>query len=296
MIRPGAIGDVFCLLTLQQAIREKYGGFDLYCDKSIIKILGNTIWEYGLVDVLDESNRFSWAGLGADELLNVITPAYVNTPIQLTAYPINEGYPFKVPMQKHLKQYMEKEIGVESKYPLFLQSKPRGHLTEDKFITIQTKAGWSRYKEWSLEQWEELIKIIKNNTTLKIHQIGAADDPTPKGIDQKVKGFGDCLHNQCYAEAHVGIDSIFNHTSDVMWGHKAEKTPAVILFGSTCPTGFGYEGNQNISLDLSCQPCYKENVEIVNAANRSPCFNNHKCMREISPEMVWEKLKEMIGL
>ena len=295
------MGDVFCLLTLQQAIRTKYDKFELYTDPSVCNILGDFIEEYGLVDSLygwrPESADSSRFGFGADNLCSIIE-AYngtKNTAIQLIAYPFSEGYPFKSVMRFHLKQYMERELKIENKGCLFLQSKPIPQ-NNDKYITIQTKTGWSRYKEWSMENWQNLIKLIKNNTTLKIHQIGAANDPVPEGVDKKSSGdFSDCLNEQCWAEAHVGLDSLFNHTSDVIWSHKGGKTPAVILFGSTCPTGFGYEENENISLDLSCQPCYKENVEIVNAANRSLCYNNHKCMKEISPEMVFERLEIILN-
>lgn len=192
---------------------------------------------------------------------------------------------------------MERELKIYSKYPFFLQSKPKNlhpWSTRKGFITIQTKCGWSRYKEWPIENWEKLIKIIKKNSALKIHQIGAANDPVPNGVDLKFDGFSTCVNEQCWAEAHVGLDSVFNHTSDILWSHKANKTPAVILFGSTCPTGFGYEGNENIFLDKSCQPCYKENVEITNALNRSPCYNGHCCMVEITPQMVWERLEKIL--
>lgn len=290
IIRPGALGDVFCLLTLQQAIRKKYGGFDLYTASSTLRVLEGFIKDHNLVDNLFDSDV-----LAPNYELYPSEQWYKNKPIKLIAYPFNEGYPFNSGMKKHLKQYMEKEININSEYDLLLQSKPICLETSEDYITIQTKAGWSRYKEWSSDQWEELIKIIKQETTLKVHQIGAAAEPVLEGVDFKVmSGFDDCIHHQCYAKAHVGIDSIFNHTTDVIWSHKAAKTPAVIIFGSTCHTGFGYEGNENIFLDISCQPCYKENIEIVNAVNRSPCWNDHICMRQITPEMVWERLKKIL--
>lgn len=284
ILRLGALGDVLCSLSLHREIKEKYGELYYYTHSSTIKALGPFIKEYGLVDDLIDCET---------SLLDTNNHNYH----KLIAYPISKGYPFKIPMQNHLKRYMERELKIDKKYDFFLQSKPINFhpwRQGKKFITIQTKCGWSRYKEWPITKWEELIKIIKKNSALKIHQIGAANDPVPKGVDLKFDGFSTCVNEQCWAEAHIGLDSIFNHTSDILWSHKAKRTPAVIIFGSTCPTGFGYEGNENIFLDKSCQPCYKENIEIVNALNRSSCNNGHCCMMEITPQMVWERLEKIL--
>ena len=170
---------------------EEYGELYYYTHSSTIKALGPFIKEYGLVDDLIDCET---------SLLDTNNHNYH----KLIAYPISKGYPFKIPMQNHLKRYMERELKIDKKYDFFLQSKPINFhpwRQGKKFITIQTKCGWSRYKEWPITKWEELIKIIKKNSALKIHQIGAANDPVPKGVDLKFDGFSTCVNEQFWAEA-----------------------------------------------------------------------------------------------
>ncbi len=77
-----------------------------------------------------------------------------------------------------------------------------------------------------------------------------------------------------YADVHMGIDSFTNHASAAVF------CPSVILFGSTSPTGSGYDQNINIYKDLPCQPCYRE------YKSKDQCPHGKKCMNMITVDEV----------
>ena len=61
--------------------------------------------------------------------------------------------------------------------------------------------------------------------------------------------------------------------------------PTVVLMGPTDPkyTESDLESSEVIRLELACSPCHKK-----------VCPQDHKCMRDITPEMVLEKSKGLI--
>jgi ADP-heptose:LPS heptosyltransferase len=97
------------------------------------------------------------------------------------------------------------------------------------------------------------------------------------------------------ATMHVGVDSFSNHATHLF------NTPAVILWGSTQWSAAGYPNNRNISLGLSCQPCFKE-APNMSIHPKGPCDNppgqvyeapKHACMAGISVIQVDVVIKEM---
>ena len=84
----------------------------------------------------------------------------------------------------------------------------------------------------------------------------------------------------------MGCDSFSNHVAG------AYGTPAVILFGSTSPTGSGYKTATNIYKGIECQPCYKENPE-VSKNPRGSC-DHRTCMKSISVDEVIDAAKKKI--
>lgn len=95
------------------------------------------------------------------------------------------------------------------------------------------------------------------------------------------------------ADFHVGIDSWTNHATNIEWKDKG-KTPAVILWGSTQPSAAGYKHNRNLTANLPCQPCFREDPKISKNP-RGPCPHpegqvyekpQHLCMAKLDREHV----------
>ena len=207
-------------------------------------------------------------------------------------------------MQRHLLEYFAKEMEVDFSFNnlnLSLPSFPTKIKNRDypKHITVQNKTGWSVYKEWW--GWQQLIDMMKQKMPdVEIYQIGGPNDPQISNIDGSFCGepFEDNLAAQAWAVLHLGLDSVFNHTTNINWIGKG-KTKGIILFGSTQADASGYPHNENISLGLACQPCFKEDPK-VSSASLGVCDNppnqtyespQHACMKGITPEMVFDKIK-----
>lgn len=269
--RAGAIGDVFATSVIIEGLKKKYPNSSIYyytkCQAAANLIDG--------VDKVLDSSLWDKRSKGIDCLMY--------------GYPRNEGYP-NFPMKRHLTEYYADNAGVcigNHSFKPFFQD-----LVSGKFITFHIKTGWSIYKEWDIERWNQLIQQLKpllNDT--KLIQIGSNTDPRLIGIDIDFCG-KTSLEQSCAlikdSILHVGVDSFSNHIAGGL------KKKSVILFGSTNPVGFGYPSATNIWKHLSCGPCYKENPE-VSTENQGAC--NHKsCMKKISADEVMQailtKLKE----
>jgi len=282
--RPGAIGDIIMISNCLPKLREQHDRVDLFCHPSIKEILGEFLRNNELVNGVYDSDDLRLHANNYDRIVNCV------------GYPLNEGYP-EVKMRKHLVDYFADELGVKDCFDdLLLQLPPHHAGMIRPYITIQTKTGWSVYKEWW--GWQSLVDKIKmEKSELGIYQIGGPNDPPLVNIDGSFLGqsFDDNLAAQVWGEAHLGLDSVFNHTSNITWQGLGKKN-CVILFGSTQYDASGYRHNTNISLEMPCQPCFREDPNI-SQMSRGVCphpagqsYENpkHECMAKITVDMVYE--------
>ena len=287
--RPGAIGDIVMILNCVPELRKRFGVVDLFCHKSIVDILKNFCVGSGLVDEvrnIDDLDRSDY-----DKVVDCV------------GYPISEGYPDSK-MKKHLIFYFAKELEVDVSFDdvTLTPLKPPSKVNKPLYITVQNKTGWSIYKEWW--GWQKLIDKLKDERPdIGIYQIGGPNDPRLLNIDGSLLGysFDDNLATQIWSKVHLGLDSVFNHTSNYSW-HGIGKKSCVILFGSTQYEASGYQHNTNISLNLPCQPCFRENPETSkvskgvcpNPPNQTYSNPKHECMSGISVKMVYDALMEKL--
>ena len=287
LIRPGAIGDIMMALNFVQELKSKKE-VTFFCSSAIHSMLNNFISDNKLVSFqpLEQYKKENF-----DKTINLI------------GYPLNEGYPYKK-MNRHLLEYFASEIETNFSFDQFTLTLPKfpkkiKNRNTPRYMTFQNKTGWSVYKEWW--GWQELINLIKEKKpNIEIYQIGGSNDPKIENIDGNFCGdsFEDNLAAQAWANIHIGLDSVFNHTTNINWLNKG-RTKGIILFGSTQAEASGYPHNENISLGLSCQPCFKEDPKISrvplglcdNPPNQTYENPQHACMKGISPEMVFEKIK-----
>ena len=273
IIRPGALGDIFCILPLVPLIRKVYSGISIYCADVNFAILNQFVLDNG------PQLKIKFAPLSdlrAEDYDKVLT---------ISGYPAHEGYPNQELRRHIIKNYaLELGVSIEGDIPspeLASYPPPPELIGKSKIITIQTQTGWSRYKELGFSETVKLIDSIKKAAPdVHICHIGGPDHVPLPNVDSSFLGqpFENNVAAQSWADLHVGPDSIFNHTSNITWSHKGRKTKAIIYFGSTSPRGHGYFDNINIYRGLECQPCYRENPEI-SSQNTTPCPYEHKCLK-----------------
>lgn len=287
LIRPGAIGDIMMALNFVQELKIK-NEVSFFCSSGIHAILNNFVSNNKLVNFYPSEEY---------------KQEYFDKTINLIGYPLGEGYPYKK-MNRHLLEYFANEMETNFSFDQFALDLPIfpkkiKNRNTPRYITFQNKTGWSTYKEWW--GWQELINLIKEkNPNVEIYQIGGPNDPQIENTDGSFCGdsFEDNLAAQAWANIHIGLDSVFNHTTNINWLNKG-KTKGIILFGSTQADASGYPHNDNISLGLSCQPCFKEDPKMSrvplglcdNPPNQTYENPQHACMKGITPEMVFDKIK-----
>jgi len=291
LVRPGALGDIVMSLNFIEQLKESYDLF-YFCHKSLYNIFYNFAHFFKLPITFQTLEQYN--------------PKSFDKCINLIGYPLNEGYPYK-PMQNHLLYYLAKEVECEFTFDGFeldLPPLPKKIKNQNspRYITFQNKTGWSVYKEWW--GWQELINLLKNNhPEVEVYQIGGPNDPQIKNTDGSFCGdmFEINVSAQAWANLHIGLDSVLNHTTNIQWRNKG-KTPAVILFGSTQANASGYPHNKNILLNLSCQPCFREDPKL-SKMSLGPCINpspqtydnpKHACMSKITVDMVYAQIKNFL--
>jgi len=293
-VRPGAIGDIIMTMNLVSLYKKQNPDHVVhyFCAAPI----GNQLREF-----MERS--------GVDEVKDVAEYAklkgWYSETKQLVGYPLAEGYPL-VPMGQHLIRYFAKDMGVVldkgEELPSVMLPLP-GRLVDGNYATIHPKAGWSMYKNWPIERWAEVIAAF----TFPVYQIGAADDPKVPGADHRFMGkpLEVAINLIANATIHMGVDSFSNHLTHIEWlnveSGYAKKTPAVILWGSTQYGAAGYLHNTNISLGLSCQPCFKEDPKISqmpmgiceNPPGQTYEQPRHACMMGISVAQVQDAVQQL---
>jgi len=155
----------------------------------------------------------------------------------------------------------------------------------EKYVTVQGKSG-QQVKDY--DYLKEVIERIK----LPVIQMGAANETkiSDKVIDFCGKtNFRECAAIIKGAVCHIGADSVMMHFA----GHFG--TPSVILFGGTTP-------------QAAISPFYK-NLNYIETQDRGRCVTSchlhkcaleedktgHKCINNILPETVADKVAEIIG-
>lgn len=150
------------------------------------------------------------------------------------------------------------------------------HTTSDSFDNGR--------KLWPVEYWEELISMLKKKNCSVI-QLGGSGEQYIKGTVD-LTGKQDIRHSMAIIKAaslHIGI------VSSLMHGAAATGTEAIILFG-----GFeryflhGYKNVHPIESHIPCSPCIEAHTNI------EKCPLNNQCMREITPEIVFNKVAEIL--
>lgn len=255
LCRPGAIGDVLMTLNIIPSLRAQNPGRKIFYFTSPglagPDALGSLLHAAGVDTVMDSSQWERWA------------PRFTKA-VSLIGYPLAAGYPERR-MHWHLVQYFAAEAGVVVPGIVSLKVKRPARpacAPEGRYLTLQTRAGWSKYKEWA--GWEDVAARLAERGV-----------PIVRIDESEGRTLAESIALVANAKAHLGIDSFANHLTNYTWIDDdgiGRKVHAVITWGSTQWQASGYRHNANVSLALPCQPCFRENPAI-SSQPRGPCVN-----------------------
>ena len=290
VFRPGANGDLIMMCNVLPLLKQKFFGYDIDLFTAINRdMLGFIYDQVGINQIFSKD-----VGYNLEFRKN-----YDHFFIPM-GYPLKEGYPDK-PMRKHLIQHFADDLGLNVGNSLpCLELKRMEPLINGNYVTVHCEAGWSLYKNWEFHKWEQ---VIAEYPEVRFVQIGAPDNYKLKGADHSFFGrtMPEAINLISNASFHMGVDSFSNHVTHLKFGGR--QTPALILFGSSQATASGYSKNINVSLNLPCQPCFKEDP-VLSIHPRGICTNpegqtsyyepKHACMANISTEHIANIVGQMI--
>lgn len=145
-------------------------------------------------------------------------------------------------------------------------------------------------KHWFEDAWQQLITQLQQEYDMTTVVLGGPDNQeAAKRICEGSSG-GISLAGQTSitetaalvesAGLLVGVDTGVTHMSI------AFNTPAVILFGSTCPYTQTCRDNAHVLwLGMSCSPCKRRPI----------CFGSFPCMRYLTPQRVMQEVKSVLS-
>lgn len=156
------------------------------------------------------------------------------------------------------------------------------------WVAICPSSNGSR-KEMATNQWEELVAIMTAHRVAAI-QLGNKRDRYIRGA-YNLLGLttpAEALALLATMKAVITVDSFLIH------GAFMQKTPAIVLWGPTNPTVFGYDVHINLrSISSRCDACPIMAHEYLLKCLQGDDFH---CMNRFDMGSVWLELKEFLGM
>lgn len=170
-----------------------------------------------------------------------------------------------------------------------LQKKISNHLLKRPFIALAPGAGF-KTKQWPIEYFRTLIQKIEDSKKFNVVLLGSLKEREQFRPLEISKNVFNLAGNLSLLESAIVLNRakfLVSNDSGLMHMATAVKTPVLAIFGSTVKElGFFPYRSKNLILEnnkLWCRPC--------SHIGRNRCPLGHlKCLKSITPEMVFEKL------
>jgi len=196
------------------------------------------------------------------------------------------------PIEKHaVFRYNEvaQELGCiinEIKFYLPKPKEPEWLRELKDFVVIIPSARWQS-KNWPLPYFVELVKMLPYSFLI----VGSKSDvPEALKIEEYTEGKAISVAGKTTLKELIALfnKSLFVITPDTGTMHLASACgiKVVALFGPTSPKRTGPFGENHLIIrsELSCSPCFRKKCE------------DQKCMREITPQSVYNRIVEWRSL
>lgn len=143
-------------------------------------------------------------------------------------------------------------------------------------------------KAWMNSYYEELAQIIKHSKkNIMIVQLGSGDGIKLKNMDFHIMGESLELTKWILkgSKLHVDIEGGLVHLATQLG------TRCAVLFGPTPQHMYAYEQNENICNEkcYGCMGCHEDWAYRCYKGNEVPM-----CMKMITPQLVWDRIKKYI--
>lgn len=193
-------------------------------------------------------------------------------------------------LNEHLLDIMARKAGLESidlKPEIQFELDPSPVFPEEDKIRIGIHSLGKEFppgvKDYTPERWNEVIRLVKSaNDRVSFVQLGAGADPLLNGVTYNLRGMTSI---QGSVSVLTQLDLFVGQVGFLMHASRAVECPAVIVYGgSEKAHQSGYAENTNIESNPECSPCWIKE-----------CPHNVKCMAEIDPKQVADKILERLS-
>lgn len=156
-----------------------------------------------------------------------------------------------------------------------------------------------KQKVYPPEMLEKVIGLITSehpSCRVFLFGKGSAEEPVINGIVQRnprclnasalLNGIGQELVLMSHLDVMISMDSANMHFASLV------NTPVVSIWGATHPyagfMGWGQDSLNAVQIELGCRPC--------SIFGNKPCLRGDlACLRNISPEMVYDRVKRVLN-
>jgi len=326
IVKIGAIGDVVMCLPLISEIRKREPNARItwLCGKQVLPMLERVEGIDELMAVDENALLKSSLPVRIGEILRIWSKLlFRNFSLQLYYYhsPLykilcmpaffretrgfgkqKSGSMLPVPGRHHSHEYIRAYLNQEEpaeilpEYPLFRNLPGKSGLSDRKRIVLAS--GGARnllrndgLRRWPLSHYARLGQLITGQGW-ELIITGSEGDAWVKDAFTGIP-FTDMIgkHTLCgFIEFLSGTDLLITHDSGPLHLADLAQCPVIGLFGPTMPEEKKSLQEKSIYLwggsGLSCRPCY-------DGRNYGNCSSN-ECLISVSPELVWEKVTELI--
>jgi len=212
---------------------------------------------------------------------------------------LNTGISKKITHKKDAHLLKVKSLGIDISGADFIldfdnedEENIRGMLegVKNKDLVAIAPGAKSDTKRWPEKEFAKLAKMIKEKTGATVVLVGdQLDKYFSKIITSELKdGFVDLCGMTSLSELAALIKRcrlLITNDSAPMHVASAVDTPCVAIFGPTDPRKYGPTNKKSIVVkrQIPCMPCEK-----------AQCSRHWECMREITPEMVFEAARKIL--
>lgn len=199
-------------------------------------------------------------------------------------------------------KFNDLEVWIRPKFKSYVKSIlniPYDHSNNKLIFTLGLSSGHSKLKEWPLENYVKLTKLIRERWTNKniyFLLLGSNLDIPSALIFKKIvpssSNIIDMVGKTSIQESAAlikGTDYFIGNDSGLLHIAAASGIPVIGIFGSSCYHRFGPWGKRakSVSINLDCCPC-NQNHQIDRCS--SCIYKENLCMKKVTPQHVFNEL------
>jgi len=197
-----------------------------------------------------------------------------------------------------LIKMFDSEISEPKKLEFYPKEKNIKHKLPDKYIVCNPGGGINQHSEMTSRRWlPEYFNEVIDKLSLPVVLVGAGKIDEEIGKKITSKNVINLINKTSFDESALIIKNslvYFGNDSSLLFLSASQGVPSLGIFGPTQPSAANPIGESQyyIASNVECAPCYNP---FDGVKGKAYTCTDHICMKEIKPDMVYKKIKEIIS-